>query len=133
MERARVIAPAAPVREDVPVRVFVVNCGSSSLKYRLVDTAGGEAIAGGLIERVTDHAAAPATACEQIAGERIECVGHRVVHGGARFSAPVVVDDEILDALRELAVLAPLHNPVNVLGIEVARRALPELEHVAVF
>jgi acetate kinase len=121
------------IGEDVLVRVFVVNLGSSSLKYRLVDTAAGANLGGGLIERVTDQAAALAAALEHIGEERIECVAHRVVHGGERFTAPVVVDDAILDELRELAVLAPLHNPINVLGIELARRALPELPHVAVF
>ena len=119
--------------EDGLVRVFVVNCGSSSLKYRLVDTGTGAEVGAGLIERVTDHAEALAAALEHVVGERIECVAHRVVHGGERFTAPVVIDDAILGELRELAVLAPLHNPINVLGIEVARRALPELPHVAVF
>ncbi len=115
------------------MRVFVLNCGSSSLKYRLVDTGAGTAVDAGLIERVTDHAAALDSALEQVGGEQIDCVAHRVVHGGERFTAPVVVDDEMLEELRALAELAPLHNPVNVLGIEVARRALPELPHVAVF
>jgi acetate kinase len=115
------------------VRVFVVNCGSSSLKYRLVDTCTGTAVDAGVIERVTDYTAALATALERVGDVRIDCVAHRVVHGGERFTAPVVVDDAVLDELRELSVLAPLHNPVNVLGIEVARRALPELPHVAVF
>ena len=115
------------------MRVFVVNLGSSSLKYRLVDTGAGTAVGTGLIERVTDYAAALAAALEQVDGERIDCVAHRVVHGGERFAAPVVVDDAILGELRELAVLAPLHNPINVLGIELARRALPQLPHVAVF
>jgi len=115
------------------VRVLVINCGSSSLKYRLVDTATGTHLDGDEIERVTDHAAALATALRQVGGERIECVAHRVVHGGERFTAPVVVDASVLAELRDLAVLAPLHNPVNVLGIELARRALPDLPHVAVF
>lgn len=115
------------------MRVFVVNCGSSSLKFRLIDTAAGTALDAGLIERVTDHGDALATALEQVGGERIDCVAHRVVHGGERFTAPVVVDDAILAELRDLSVLAPLHNPVNVLGIELARRALPDLPHVAVF
>jgi acetate kinase len=118
------------MREDVAVRVFVVNCGSSSLKYALVDTATRTRDAG-LIERVTDHAAALATALEHVGP--VERVAHRVVHGGARFTAPVLVDDAIVAELRELSVLAPLHNPLNVLGIELARRALPELPHVAVF
>ena len=60
-------------------------------------------------------------------------VGHRVVHGGQRLYRPTVVDDAVIDELRELAPLAPLHNPPAVLGIEVARRVLPDLPHVAVF
>ncbi|HJX43794.1 MAG TPA: acetate/propionate family kinase, partial [Geodermatophilus sp.] len=58
---------------------------------------------------------------------------HRVVHGGDRFSAPVLVDDDVVRAIRELAELAPLHNPVNATGIDVARRVFPDLPHVAVF
>ena len=112
------------------MRVFVLNTGSSSLKYALVDTADGTRDAG-LIERVTDQGAAFATALEHV--ERVECVAHRVVHGGERFTAPVVVDDTVLAQIRELAVLAPLHNPVNARVIELARQALPDVPHVAVF
>jgi len=60
-------------------------------------------------------------------------VGHRVVHGGTRFRAPVLVDDAVVDAIRELSSLAPLHNPAGLAGIEAARRALPEVPQVAVF
>ncbi len=114
-------------------RVFVVNCGSSSLKYRVVDIDSGTAVASGLVERVTDHAAALSTVLEHVGDAGISVVAHRVVHGGERFAAPVLIDDAIVGELRELDALAPLHNPVNVLGIEVARRALPELPQVAVF
>jgi acetate kinase len=120
-------------------RVFVVNCGSSSLKYRLVDVDDGTALAAGLVERigsdpaVPDHSAALAGALASLDLDGLVAVAHRVVHGGERFSAPVVLDDAVLGELRELSVLAPLHNPVNVLGIDVARRALPGLPHIAVF
>ena len=60
-------------------------------------------------------------------------MAHRVVHGGTRFSAPVRIDDGVLAAIRELSALAPLHNPVNATGIEVARQVFPLLPHVAVF
>src|SRR4029450_7656000 len=60
-------------------------------------------------------------------------VGHRVVHGGARFRAPTVIDDEVIAAIRDLERLAPLHNPANLAGIEVARRLRPDVPHVAVF
>ena len=63
----------------------------------------------------------------------LAAVGHRVVHGGARFDGPVLVDDGVLAAIRELTPLAPLHNPANALGIEVARRLYPALPQVAVF
>jgi acetate kinase len=117
----------------VRVRVFVLNTGSSSLKYRLIETETGSVVSADLIERVSDHAAALTTALERIGGERIDCVAHRVVHGGERFTEPVVVDDAIVAELRDLSVLAPLHNPINVLGIELARRALPDVPNVAVF
>ena len=63
----------------------------------------------------------------------MSAVGHRVVHGGARFRDPVVIDDEVTEAIGELTALAPLHNEPALQAIEVARRALPEIPHVAVF
>jgi acetate kinase len=144
-------------------RVFVVNCGSSSLKYRVVEVDSGKALASGLAERIgqpsgrlthrgpdgaeeiferplRDHAEALSTILEAFdhVGPRLPdlhltAVAHRVVHGGARFSAPVLIDDGVLAAIRELSALAPLHNPVNVTGIEVARQVFPLLPHVAVF
>ena len=119
--------------------VLVLNCGSSSLKYRLVDLERREPLAHGLVERigepggVADHEAAMATALGELDMAGVELVAHRVVHGGARFADPVVIDDDVLAEVRALSVLAPLHNPVNVVGIEAARRALPHLPHVAVF
>jgi acetate kinase len=141
-------------------RVFVVNCGSSSLKYRLVDVDAGTALGSGLADRVgrpgsrlvhrgpageetterplRDHAEALAAVLETCARlgpalDDLVAVAHRVVHGGDRFAAPVLIDDAVLAAVRELSVLAPLHNPVNATGIEVARRAFPRMPHVAVF
>ena len=143
--------------------VLVLNCGSSSLKYRVVDVTSGKALASGLAERIgqssgrlthrgadgaeeiferplPDHAAALTAILLAFdhAGPRLPelgltAVAHRVVHGGARFSTPVLIDDGVLAAIRELSALAPLHNPVNVTGIEVARRDFPLLPHVAVF
>lgn len=127
------------------MRVLVVNSGSSSLKYRLLDLAAGTTVAGGLVERigepgsgVADHGAALAevVARLRVAGaldDGLDVVGHRVVHGGERFSAPVVVDDAVVAAIRDLAPLAPLHNPPNLLGIEAARSAFPGVVQVAVF
>jgi acetate kinase len=115
-------------------RVFVLNAGSSSLKYRLVDVAADRAVGGGVIEDVSgDHGAAVAEALGACPLDGVVAVAHRVVHGGDRFRAPVVVDDGVLEELRALSELAPLHNPAGVTGIELARRALPGVPHVALF
>src|SRR5690606_12515257 len=63
----------------------------------------------------------------------VVAVGHRVVHGGDRFVAPTVIDDAVLDQMRSLVPLAPLHNPANITGIEVAQRLWPDVPQVAVF
>jgi acetate kinase len=121
------------------VSILVVNCGSSSLKWSVVDVEAGAMLASGAVQRigspdsVPDHAAALDAALAQAPLDGLVAVAHRVVHGGERFSAPVLVNDSVLAAIRDLAVLAPLHNPVNADGIEVARRAFPDLPHVAVF
>ena len=60
-------------------------------------------------------------------------IGHRVVHGGGRFTGPTLIDDDVVDAIRELALLAPLHTKANIAGIEAARAWLPDVAHVAVF
>ena len=142
--------------------VLVINAGSSSIKYQLVDPASGEAIASGLVERigqdegiVTHKYAGESTRLDQpvpdhAAGLRmvldlfesqgpnldeagIAAVGHRVVQGGSVFSGPVVVDDAVVEQIRALVPLAPLHNPGHVAGIEVARELLPDVPHVVVF
>ena len=126
--------------------VLVLNSGSSSLKYSLVQPDAGVSLVDGVVERigedggVADHEAALRAAFEVIAagGEGLAdlglvAVGHRVVHGGPDLYRPTIVDDQLVEELRELAPLAPLHNPPAVLGIEVARRVLPDLPHVAVF
>jgi acetate kinase len=125
--------------------VLVVNSGSSSLKYAVVEPDSGTMVADGIVERigdgpVADHAAALQVAFEQLAesGQPLDslglvAVGHRVVHGGPDFYRPTLVDDRLIAKLEELAPLAPLHNPPAVLGIQVARRALRDLPHIAVF
>ncbi|GAA1598285.1 MULTISPECIES: acetate/propionate family kinase [Kribbella] len=142
--------------------VLVINAGSSSLKYSLVDAASGTAAATGLVERIgeeqshhvhhgpsgdvdddrpiADHEAALEAAVRafdkhgpSLSEVDIVAVGHRVVHGGDRFAAPALVDDELIAAVTDLVPLAPLHNPANLEGIEVARRLFPDLPHVAVF
>lgn len=126
--------------------VLVLNSGSSSLKYSLVQPDTGVSLVDGIVERigedggVPDHEAALRAAFEVVApgGRNLDelglvAVGHRVVHGGPDLYRPTIVDDELIEHLRELAPLAPLHNPPAVLGIEVARKVLPDLPHVAVF
>jgi acetate kinase len=117
------------------MRVLVLNSGSSSVKYQLVDSDSGERVAGGIVEEVVDHAAAlreVVAAVEELGGP-IEAIGHRVVHGGDVVSAPTLVDDELVEVIRRLVPLAPLHNPANLAGIEAARVTWPTVPQVAVF
>jgi acetate kinase len=110
------------------VRVLVVNAGSSSLKLRLLGPddavlAARDVLAG-------DAAALHAF----LAGlDGVEVAGHRVVHGAARFRGPVVVDERVLGALRELVVLAPLHQPGSLAGIDAVAGALAGVPNVACF
>jgi len=126
--------------------VLVLNAGSSSLKYQLVVPESGEVRAAGLVERigesgseVADHSGALEAMRAQLqdAGIRLDevplrAVGHRVVHGGPDFSEPVVIDDGVLDRIKALSALAPLHNPAAVIGIEAARKRY-DVPHVAIF
>ena len=140
----------------------MLNSGSSSVKFQLIDPDSGASLADGIVERigedastasltvgdkeatrdarVADHEAALRTAFDlfEEAGTHLDtvgliAVGHRVVHGGPDLYRPTLVDDALIGKLEELAPLAPLHNPPAVLGIQVARKALPDLPHIAVF
>ena len=142
--------------------VLVVNSGSSSLKYRLLDMASETVMASGLVERigerlgsighegpsgrhdeerpVADHDAAfeAMLANFEAHGPRLEehppvAVGHRVVQGGRRFFGPTIVDDGVERDIEELIPLAPLHNKANLAGVRGARRVFPDLPHVTVF
>ncbi len=119
---------------------LVLNCGSSSVKYQVVDTTKDTPLAAGLIERVKDHT----EAIEEIIAslgkpdsgvelDNLTVVGHRVVQGGSEFSAPTIVTDDVERHIALLSALAPLHNPPNLAGIAAARVAFPNLPHVAVF
>ncbi|MFC6020730.1 acetate/propionate family kinase [Plantactinospora solaniradicis] len=119
-------------------RVLVINCGSSSLKYRIFHD--GRSVDRGLVERIgepgggaPDHSAALRDVLAEADLESLDVVGHRVVHGGTEFTGPTVVDDEVVSAIERLVPLAPLHNPANLTGIAVARRLLPGVPQVAVF
>lgn len=123
-------------------RVFVVNSGSSSIKYQLVDVATGEAILSGLVERIgepggdaTDHVDGMRRVLAELgdAATGLVAVGHRVVHGGEAFTAPTVVTDAVIEQIEQVSMLAPLHNPANLAGIRAAMAVLPEVPHVAVF
>lgn len=142
--------------------VLVINSGSSSIKFQLLNPSSGDVLGTGLVERIgeatgrigyrypggeidrqmriADHVVGLHAAADVIAEtgpplrERgVVAVGHRVVHGGAVFHEPTVVDDAVLKELRRLSTLAPLHNPPNVVGIEVAMTQLPDVPHIAVF
>jgi len=123
--------------------VFVLNSGSSSIKYTvltLVDDVEPLVLAEGAVERigepgsgVADHATALATVLADIADIPIDAVGHRVVHGGELFTDATVIDDDVEAAIEQLVELAPLHNPAGLAGIRAARAALPDVTHVAVF
>lgn len=142
--------------------VLVINSGSSSIKYQLVDATSGDALASGIVERiglevgkVKHEGPNGATVLEQpvpdhetgmrlvlglfeeqgpqLREEDLTAVGHRVVQGGDVFDGPAVIDDAVLAQIDELSPLAPLHNPANVAGIEAARHAFPNIPHVAVF
>jgi acetate kinase len=121
--------------------IFVVNSGSSSIKYQLVNVETGAAVVNGLIERIGEpgskaktHAAGMKIALDALGtGHDITAVGHRVVHGGSLFTKATVIDDEVEKQIEALSVLAPLHNPANLTGIRAARKALPDVPQVAVF
>ncbi|GAA4388627.1 acetate kinase [Tsukamurella soli] len=123
--------------------VLVLNSGSSSLKYQLLYPDTGEVVVSGIIERigetdVPDHGTALRRVFDEFASAGIDlssiaAVGHRVVHGGRTFHEPTLIDDDVLAEIRRLSSLAPLHNPANVAGIEVARELLPGVDQVAVF
>jgi acetate kinase len=126
------------------MRVLVINSGSSSLKYQVRDTTTDEIQASGLIERIGEGGGGPANhgvAMDQVAAglegilaqKPLDAVGHRVVHGGERFSEPVLINNEITRSIERLNALAPLHNPANVLGIRAITAKWPALPQVAVF
>ncbi|SDN18691.1 acetate kinase [Actinacidiphila guanduensis] len=129
-----------------PNRVLVLNSGSSSVKYQLLDMGDHGRLASGLVERigeeggVADHGEALRQVARRLADQGVgldspalAAIGHRVVHGGTRFTEPTVITDEVLAEIEKLVPLAPLHNPANITGIKVARELRPDLPQVAVF
>lgn len=143
--------------DEARMRVLVLNSGSSSIKAAILDNVSGARSARMSIERIgttgstvrygdgpaepllaKDHEEALRSTLPRLLeslpkGETVEAIGHRVVHGGARFDEPTVITDEVEAQIEALVPLAPLHNPANLAGIRAARRAFPLLVHVAVF
>ena len=123
------------------MRVFVVNSGSSSIKYQLIDTATEESVLSGTLQRIgepggdaPDHASGLRRVLDALGPDaRIAAVGHRVVHGGSAFTAPTLITEDVVAAIDALSALAPLHNPANLAGIRAALLVLNEVPHVAVF
>lgn len=142
--------------------VLVINSGSSSIKYQLVDPETGDAIAKGIVERIGDalgtikHTHGAEVTEEELhipdhevgmrevlrlfeekgpalAEAGIVAVGHRIVQGGKYFDGPALVTDEVRDLIEQLCPMAPLHNPAHLKGIDVARELMPDIPHVAVF
>jgi len=150
------------------VIVLVINCGSSSLKYRVFSMANQQVLASGLVERVGIAGGKEASLKHRPAGDdeffeqaempnhevamryvlaaltdpnhgvigslnEIKAVGHRVLHGGDRFQASVVIDDNVIAAIEDYVELGPLHNPANLMGIRACQAALPSVPQIAVF
>lgn len=146
------------------MKILVINCGSSSLKYQLIDMSNNGVLAQGLVERIgidgiltqkvdgrekyvvetdlKDHQIAIDLVLKTLIDEKqgviksmdeISAVGHRVVHGGEKYSESVLVTDEVLESLQELIKLAPLHNPANIIGIKACQALMPNTPMVAVF
>ena len=147
------------------MKVLVINCGSSSLKYQVFDMETEAVLAKGIVEKIglegtflkyrrgieenitieaaiPNHEVAIKLVFDALTNREygvlkdvseIGAVGHRVVHAGEKFASSVVINDEVMAALRECIDLAPLHNPPNITGIEVAKRLMPNVTHVGVF
>ncbi|MNM49396.1 Acetate kinase [compost metagenome] len=146
------------------MNILVINCGSSSLKYQLIDMKTEEALATGLVERIgidgsiltqkangekyiveeamKDHQDAIKLVLAALVDkdhgviksmDEIEAVGHRVVHGGEKYAASVVIDEDVMKQLEECAKLAPLHNPPNIIGINACKALMPNTPMVGVF
>ncbi|MCR5784749.1 MAG: acetate kinase [Eubacterium sp.] len=146
------------------MKVLVINCGSSSLKYQLIDSDTEEALATGLCERIgidgrlvyqpagaekekTDlamptHNEAIQFVLDALTNDKngviksldeVGAIGHRIVHGGEKFTKSVVITDDVIKAIEECNDLAPLHNPANLIGVRTCQKLMPGKPNVAVF
>ena len=126
-------------------KILVLNAGSSSIKYQLLEMDSETILAQGMIERIgetdiKDHKEALETIEKTLQNSNVlndwnelDGIGHRVVHGGEDFHEPVIIDNNVVKKIGELSNLAPLHNPANLLGIEVSLALAPNVPQVAVF
>ena len=150
--------------KEKKMKVLVINCGSSSLKYQLIDSDTEEALAVGLCERIgidgrlnhtpagkekvviekdmPNHEVAVQMVLDELTDadygvikdlSEIDAVGHRVVHGGEKFTSSVVIDEEVIAGVEECNPLAPLHNPANLIGVRACQNLMPGVPNVAVF
>ena len=147
------------------MNILVLNCGSSSVKYKLIEIKANEVLAEGGVEKIglpdafikfklsdgskkiveldiTDHQGAIKAILDTITGEEFGCiksfdeidaVGHRVVHGGEKFNKSVLINEEVIAKVKECYDIAPLHNPVNIAGIDAITSILPNVPQVGVF
>ncbi|MFA4984206.1 MAG: acetate kinase [Candidatus Omnitrophota bacterium] len=120
------------------MKILVINCGSSSIKYKLFRMPHRRLLVKGLLEhigedgvRIPDHYQGLKLILAKVDG--VDLVGHRVVHGGEEFKKPVLVDNAVIKKIRQCSGLAPLHNPANLAGILACKKLLPGIEQVAVF
>ncbi|NRA61392.1 MAG: acetate kinase [Psychrobium sp.] len=140
--------------------IFVLNCGSSSLKFALIDSQSQQQVLSGLADALGSakpilkikyqgnketielaknaaHQIAIDTLVERLKrfqlDESIIAIGHRVVHGGEKFQQSVIITDDVITQIEQVSQLAPLHNPANIIGIKAAKKAFGQLPHVAVF
>ncbi len=146
------------------MNVLVINCGSSSLKYQVIDSETEQVLAKGLCERIgidgrlsytpaggekeesdlpmPTHKQAIQYVIDALTNEKtgiiksldeIGAVGHRLVHGGERFSQSILIDDEVIQAVEDVSDLAPLHNPANLIGVRACRELMPDTPMAGVF
>ncbi len=133
------------------MNVLVINCGSSSIKFKLLNVETNETLIGGRVdeigspnsfikinkeeikEEIKNHEDGIRRVLELTKEFQIDAVGHRVVHGGEKYNSSVIITDEVVQKIEEMSDLAPLHNPANLIGIKACQKVMPNLKHVAVF
>ena len=146
------------------MKVLVINCGSSSLKYQLIDSESEQVLSKGLCERIgidgrlnhtpnggekvvieqamPDHEVAIRMVLDALTNENygviknldeIDAIGHRLVHGGEKFTKSVIIDDEVIAGVEECSPLAPLHNPANLIGVRACQAIMPGVPNIGVF